>query len=75
MPALVLGAAAAAPLQQAAEGIGQVPRRVRPGQRPDVLGHVVVAEAHRVGIAERPLPDLGAGPHADTGQRAQLRRP
>ena len=45
----------------------------RPSQRPaDVLGDVVVAEADRVGVAEGPLADLGAGPHADAGQRAQL---
>ena len=37
-----------------------------PGHRPaDVLGHVVVAERDRVGVAERPLPHLGAGPLAD----------
>ena len=48
-----------------------------PRQRPaDVLGDVVVAEADRVGVAERPLPHLGAGPDTDPGQRAQpARRP
>ena len=44
----------------------------RAGQRvADVGGHVVVTEAHRVGVAERPRTHLGAGPHPDAGERAQ----
>ena len=48
-------------------------RRRRPaGERPaDVLRDVVVAEAHRVGVAVRPEPHLRGGPDADAGQAAQ----
>ena len=44
----------------------------RPGQCPaDVLGDVVVAEADRVGVTERPGADLGAGPDPHSGDRAE----
>ena len=43
-----------------------------PGQHvADVLGDVVVAEADRVGVAERPRAHLRTRPDADAGQRAQ----
>src|SRR4051812_8856693 len=50
--------------------LGVVERRAGEGPA-DVLGHVVVAEAHRVRVAVRALPDLGAGPHADARDRPQ----
>jgi hypothetical protein len=37
----------------------------------DVLGDVVVPEAHRVGVAVGAEPDLGARPDADARQGAQ----
>ena len=54
---------------------GTPPARVVEGssrQRPpDVLGHVVVPERHRVGVAVRLGPGLGAGPHPDARQGPQ----
>src|SRR6185437_8899041 len=42
------------------------------GQRPaDHVRQVVVADRDRVGVAHGTLPDLGRGPDADAGQRAQ----
>ena len=45
---------------------------LRAGQSPpDVPGHVIVAEAHRVGITERSVPHLGRGPGPDPRYGAQ----
>ncbi|HMT88767.1 MAG TPA: hypothetical protein PKC73_03925 [Dermatophilaceae bacterium] len=42
------------------------------GERPaDVLGDVIVAEAHRVGVAEGPLRHLGGRPPPDPRHRLQ----
>ena len=53
------------------EQLGQpVDIHLGPGQSPaDVPGHVVVAEADRVGVAHGAGPHLGARPDADAGQR------
>ncbi len=45
---------------------------LRPGERPaDVLGDVVIAEAHRVRVAERAVSHLGGGPSSDAGHRLE----
>ena len=45
-----------------------------PHQGPaDVASHVIVPEAHRVGVAPGPLGHLGNRPHPDPGNRSQPR--